>query len=145
MGTISTVFLPTQKLFYTIDKFHRIVTQVGETLQLASPLSLLVLYKSKIILLNAKELYQNNQQKEVTGALSTPPHFNHNLQMGPKSQSVCLWQAFPTKCNVTHQITGHSTSGDGDNSYCFLACVKITLFNSNCREYRLKGKKIQYT
>ncbi len=36
----------------------------------------------------------------------TTLHFLHNLQMGPVSQSVCSWQAFPAKCKTTFQLNG---------------------------------------
>jgi len=37
----------------------------------------------------------------TAGLVFTTPHFHHNLQMGPKSWSVCPWQASPAWCNVT--------------------------------------------
>ncbi len=42
----------------------------------------------------------------VPGAIFTTLHFLHNLQMCSFNESVCPWQAFPAKCNVTIQLTG---------------------------------------
>ncbi len=42
----------------------------------------------------------------VPGAEFMTPYFLYNLQIGPKGNSVCSWQAFPAKCNDTLQLIG---------------------------------------